>query len=260
MPDLPDLPTNNISFIAYFNAIDDGGASSIDPETALTNPNINSYTIYDNGIQIDSYDGIGHHDFKARIKTDGWILAWFEAGAEQSSGDGSDFPKGWYDIVGEWVREVNDSISLPSTNPLYDGIESLANSLDSSTVITYSTGKTGLYFYENEDVRAVTIMANIQNSGNSSTKTGTFSYTSDTTIHEAFLVASLEASGYLNFVRMDSPIYGSPEVYASSDTNRWAATNIKNDIPDAGTDYDLILEPGNKFDYDFLGAVIILWS
>lgn len=89
MAELPDIDTSNVSHIAYFNAIDDGGVTTIDPEEVTSAPGIQDYTLYDNGLEgtfnlQETYDDISLADSTVfpeatfRVKSDGWMVVYLD--------------------------------------------------------------------------------------------------------------------------------------------------------------------------------------
>lgn len=182
MSDLPDLDTSQISFIAYWNAIDDGGVSSIDPEDVIADGNINEYTLYDNGVHIDRYS-IGPREIEARIKSDGWIIAYLDR-TNNPATNTSPPPSGPWDIISDWeTRSVNSG-----QNKLSRAIDGLQSEFTNASQITFSYSDVGLYNYEYPDATATTIL---QTSGNY--PSGSFSYTASTTIKDAYTTAYIDS-------------------------------------------------------------------
>jgi hypothetical protein len=200
MSDLPDLNTSNVGFIAYWNAIDDGGATSIAPEDMLTDGNINSYTLYDNGFTADYTNPINSLPVTVRAKTDGWITAHTTREENYSFGSGvsNTFTdvRGWYNFATGDEDQENINPDL-SQNALERSIYSLQSNLSNTNSFVYSTADVALYNYEYPNATNVTL-ANVgevtAGSGGSwpSTKTGGISATSATTLDAAIVFARAE--------------------------------------------------------------------
>jgi hypothetical protein len=202
MASLPDLNTSNVGFIAYYNVIDDGGASSIDPEDMLTDGNINSYTLYDNGFVADYNNPINSLPVTVRAKTDGWVTAHTSRQETYSFGGGvsNTFTdvQGWYNFA---TGDEDDSNVNPdlSQNALERSIYSLQSNLSNTNSFVYSTADVSLYNYEYPNATNVTLAnVGIPSGGPSGTKTGGISATSATTLDAAIAFARADEAGYSN--------------------------------------------------------------
>ena len=259
MPDLPDLPTSNISFIAYWNAIDDGEVTGIDPETALSDPNINEYTIYDNGIDIDSYTTVTGREAQARIKTDGWVIAWFDQTADYKKVDSlsKEPPRGPWELANSpWQWSVPDL----NNHTLERVIHSLQSNLDKSAGILYTDTDVGLYYYEDESADAVTFMA----SSAQTTKTCGFSYTSNTTVLTAALTSINDHRNWC-YVDWDSPLIAETErivdgqLNAGNDSQSAIDLQAQGLIPDPNTEYTVTLS-SDTGDDPTMAVIMVIWK
>jgi hypothetical protein len=80
MATLPDLPTSNISLVAFWNAANNGhDLSALDETELLSAANWVDYTVYDNGVQgtFELYP-VAPQRVTVRYKSDGWVIAWVE--------------------------------------------------------------------------------------------------------------------------------------------------------------------------------------
>lgn len=190
MSDLPDLPTGQVSYVAYWNAIDDGGVAEIDAEDVLTDPGIIEYTLYDNGVTMKYQGQVG--TVNARVKNDGWFVTWLDRSENFATdyirpfGD-PPYPEddispvsGWWNIGNAWPSPGGTTDYTQHT--LERVIQSLQSQLSNSTVITYNTGDVGLYNYQYSDAEYSTFMS--QGIGNGNVQPG-FSYTDTTTLYAA---------------------------------------------------------------------------
>jgi len=152
---LPDLDTEEIGIIAFWNATQHG-VSSIDPTDVLSNPNIISYTQYDNG--IDGVISIARHDgskvnVNFRVKGDGWFITWFPRYSVPESDEidivdawsNATEPDGYYNLLWDWTDEGNNI--TPTQSILERAIYDLAQYLSNWSAITYSESDVGHYSY-----------------------------------------------------------------------------------------------------------------
>lgn len=211
MSDLPDLDTSQVSYISYWNVIDDGGVSSFDPSDVLTDGNIQEYTLYDNGIHIDRYS-TGWREIQARVKSDGWFIAYLDRTNDPENEE-----------IGPW--EILDLSSNPDPSRLATEttIQSLQSNLSNSGNVTFNYSDVSLYNYEYPDASNLTIFFKA-NFGPS--ESNEFSYTSGTTIKEAYARAddgTMAIEGYeLNNIRdllADNIIPNADTFYAVENTS-----------------------------------------
>ncbi len=264
MSDLPDLPTDNISYIAYWNAIDDGGVGSIDPEDVLSDGNINSYTLYDNGIQIDSYSTVVGRNCKARVKSDGWVIAYFDRTEELVTKE-FQHPNGWWDIANDWG--VVTSASSYTNNSLERVISQLQTNLSNSGTIQYNPSDIALFNYEHPDATNLTGMSLPSANRDTNSLSGGFSYTSDTTIHAAVAVGSAysESGDWVTVTFEGLSIASCDPNEGDKKGTYHGSIDLLGEgvIPDPGTEYSGTLTAPNTFDYQYAGGnldVLIQWS
>jgi hypothetical protein len=255
MGTLPDLDTGNISYISYWNAIDQGGVGSIDPEEALSNGNIQSYTLYDNGYTLKFQSTTGR-TIDMRIKTDGWIVAHIDRSNDYIQSTNSK-PRGRWDIINDWTNGRDGTIT---NNSLERAIRSLAGSLDNFGSMTYNSADVGLYNYEYPDSQATTFAdISLSTSGSSAGPvSGGLSYTSTTTIYAADAVGSriLKAAGNGGTVEFEGTT-----VYTGYDSNNFfGSLNITGNglMPNSGTEYQLSVSADPE-EYA-AGYVIVIWG
>lgn len=103
---LPDIETDDISFIAYWNALDNGFDEWYEDELDFMDAEdaFDSYERYVNGL-----DGMASLDFDAgqprtiylRVKADGWVVAWMDT-TENYGLDWDDPYNGVHDIMYDW--------------------------------------------------------------------------------------------------------------------------------------------------------------
>lgn len=198
MADLPDLDPNNIGLVAYYDAFGDGGATEIDPSSALSASNVYDYDLYDNGVDgrmIVSYLGrdssslqTGHFHF--RIKTDGYVVIY-----NPHTTVGDDI---WQ--IGPTKNTEPNPIQGPYTFATLDqkrdiyqedvrnmaklAIEQLVNELDTSSIV-FNLSDISFYDYEyNADGILFGGYKYV-----SSQRSESFGVGSNTTVHDAWLMS-----------------------------------------------------------------------
>lgn len=202
MATLPDIDTTQVGWIAYWNAIDQGGLNSIDPEDVLSAGFITSYEIYDNGI-----DGVGTspngREINWRVKNDGWFVAWMDNNETYSKNEGSRSTiTGHWDINPDWTSG-NTRSTLMTNNNLEIRINDLARQLSNWDSSIYSSSDVGLYQYDYSSPTTAT-MLQIAGSDNNSNynsfngKTANFMYTSNTTLYYGAVSGHGEGAGNAN--------------------------------------------------------------
>lgn len=274
MATLPDLDTSTTSFVAYWNALNHG-VNDINPDDVLTDNNVQSYTLYDNGV-IVQYAGANGRTFPVRVKEDGWFVAYIDRTEEANTGQNDSPPRGPWDVINGWTS-YNSTGSI-TQNALERAINDLQASLGNSDNITYSTADVSLYNYEYTSATTVSMLGDAYSeNGNDRTTTHTarFSYTSSTTLEWAFSTgaAYFNASGggngsgesawsdgtqitYAEYTGSDN--YGSSDVHygtlelLSSGRISQSATNYGHDLTVSTNQYS-----GTAYAN---GHVLIMWS
>lgn len=239
MSDLPDIDTTEASYLAYWNAIDDGGVAPEDfnPEEVTSYGGIESTTLYDNGIEGTLSAASG--DFNTtyfRVKSDGWIVVYMTR--EESTGtrvsDSSD-------IYGPW-QIFGYSGAVPEQNNLAQEVGSLQNNLEATTNFQHSD--VGLYNYEHPTATTLTCFA----------QTGTFSYTDGTTVHRGYAVAvanALDGDSWTADSHLDAEngTVTLADNNASDGTGEWSARDVldKGDVANPSTEYTLTQNESSNF-------------
>lgn len=201
MADLPDLDTTNITYLAYWNAIDQGNLLDIDPTEVVSYGAVTDYSIYDNGVQgiLDLSqllsNGTGTGGF--RVKEDGWFVAWLTSNATTGFLDQSSVVEQTNaDIMYDWTSP--GSGADPTQNTAERAINGLMLELSNSSGVTYNSGDVGLYAYH-EDGDVLTIAAIGDHVGEGSfSKSASFSFTSSTTVVDAWISGAIYSDGALN--------------------------------------------------------------
>ena len=254
MANLPDLDTSNISFIAYWNAIDQGGVNSISPEEVTSYNRVQEYTIYDNGIEGTSlippqeeniFDGQGREG-TFRAKNDGWIIAYIDRREELTQSDSADDVQGPWDMVWNWASDVGPGPQDPdvANGNLTRLIENLAGELSNFGSINYSPTDVPLYNYEYSNASTLTGL-NAYNDGGGIFG---FSYTSETNRLWHTVAANGRGLGGNLTAPSGSDIcngdYGAYDMILNSEA------------PNSGTEYTLQEVEGNRS----IHTNLILWN
>jgi len=257
MASLPDLDTNNISFISYWNAIDSGGLADISPEEVLSDNNIQEYTLYDNGVE-GTYRILTGRDVGFRVKNDGWFAVYIDRTERFKLNVGfSDTPapnselvdiRGPWDIANDWTI-TNDATTDVVQNALERAINSLQSQLSNSGSVNYDVPDVGLYNYEYPDATTLTNLTAAQRNIDLG-----FTYTSDTT-------------RYWHIIAFTGSRYNNGDVTAPSGT---VLANYTFDPSRVGASYDMLAnneapQPETEYiisvgDVNIAHANMILWG
>jgi len=198
---LPDLEPTDIGIIAFWNALDHWlgtGEKSIDPIDCASV--LDSYDVYDNGIQGWKALGSGRH-INARVKSDGWMIAWidrtnsFAYPSKSTDNFGATAHKGYYDILWNWITGGNISSTKTTLSHL---ISLLYNALSNKDDFGYVDEDVGHYCYEYPDANVLTL-TDIYTyvygcCYKTSSKTGYIQYTGGTTLYYAAVTAYTSAT------------------------------------------------------------------
>jgi len=190
---LPDLDTDSVGYIAYWNIIDDGGAvSSFTISDVLNYDGIVSSTAYDNGFtgEIELTENESSKTGYFRVKSDGWFSVYIDRGISIATDESNvnniegpfDFSK-WNDTRNP---EKPDSI----TNCLSEEINNLQSEVPEAT--TFSHSDVGLYNYIT-DATAVTLLSD-KSDGLTGSGPWDFSYTESTNILSCYATHAWEPS------------------------------------------------------------------
>lgn len=181
MSDLPDLSTTQIGYVAYWNAIDQGGVGSIDVSDILSHGNIIDYTLYDNGV-TGTFDGPIGRTVNFRAKDDGWMVVYFDRTNDFSTRQGSPV-RGYWDIALDWTEAEYANAATFTHNSLSDVINQLRGEFSNSSNMTFNHGDVGLYNYEYSSASATTGMSHCVDRNTSEDAQHGVIYTADTTTH-----------------------------------------------------------------------------
>lgn len=231
MADLPDLNTDNVSVLSYWNAISDGGASDIDPEEVLSDGNIQDYTLYDNGVEINNYSTVTGRSAKARVKSDGWFVVWMDDTVELVENSGGK-PEGPWSIVDDWTEgpvdsDNNDYPKSATDHTLVDAISSMVNELSNSAGISFSNSDAGFYNYLSPDSDVTTIKHCYIFMDDSYPKSASFGPTDGTTIAFAYAAGHCtNDSQYNSFTEVT--IGGNHVVNVTDTSKRYSAYDLQN--------------------------------
>lgn len=202
MANLSDLDTSNIGWIAYWNATEHG-VTEINPTEVLANPNVQSYTQYDNGVEgvirMTRADG-GYVDVNFRVKGDGWFITWLPRYTAPETdiidvlnnwNNASD-PNGYYNLIWDWTQET---ANISTTQTLLErAIQSLASYLSNWSAITYAETDVGHYNYDFGNATAVFLDSEQESAANTILYfDGGISFTSGVSLYYARAVACTKA-------------------------------------------------------------------
>jgi len=168
---LPDISTDGISFIGYFNVLDHG-ASDIDPTEAESG--MVGYKEYSNGIEgtveVPQVDG-PNRIISCRVKDDGWIIAWLDRSNEERDHT-NDIPQGTYDVMYDWTAAKTNGIGSGQYRPgvadtmMAKAVELLVSELSNSAAITVNRSDVGVHNYEyGGSATTYTVMSKLSTGG-----------------------------------------------------------------------------------------------
>jgi len=256
MADLDDLVTADIGIIAFWNALDHRavvGVGDVDPTDCIAI--FDSYDVYDNGIEGYKALGSGRY-FHARVKSDGWIIAWIDRtntfGYPNKVGAdfGEDARKGYYDILYDWFEGAS-GISTTYTTLSYL-ISLLYNALSNKTDFTFLGAAVGHYCYEYPTAVVISLIDILGDGGES---TGNVQYTTGTILHYAVVTALegvwLTATADFEGIDLISDIEEYPTI-GVADISGW--------MPDSLTNYSLSVASPAPPAGAMHACILIIWS
>lgn len=156
MSDLPDLNTDSIGYIAYWNALENGNVGEFDPSEVVNSDNVNSYQAFDNGVHITSYTSVTGREISCRAKTDGWIIAYMDRTNDFAVTTSQDNVRGYIDIVNDWTSY--QSFGGPGNHTLERAIYDLASQASNFGSMTYNASDVSLFNYEYPNATGTTIL------------------------------------------------------------------------------------------------------
>lgn len=256
MSNLPDIDTTTTGFIAFWNAIDQGGVSQINPETATSANGVQNYTTYDNGVEGD-YQIASGRIVKFRVKNDGWIVVYMDrtedyGQTQQSEGN----IRGPWDVIDDWSYHPNSNTASDDGRALHRAINALQSNLDNSGSITFNMADVGLYNYAYPDATTMTVLSGgatrsdgAINNTNGATETFGFSYTATTDLDLLVSFGAALTEVYQTYwdsfkVDVEGTILADPPTNTNSgDTWEWGTIDLiaSGIAPDANTTYNVTL-------------------
>lgn len=191
MATLPDLDTSDIGYVAYWNAIEQGTLTELDPTSAAVTDNLEVYDEYENGVQgitILGVSGKKNRDAYLRVKDDGWIVCWIDRSesTDQAVRSGSveaDNIYGPFDILSAWGS--SGAAAPVENNGLAGIIQGVANSLEANLT---DQGNVGLYNYETPSATNITSIVRDAQGG----ATIEITPTSSTNLHQYYMTGAAQ--------------------------------------------------------------------
>jgi hypothetical protein len=162
MSKLPDIDPDSTGLIAFWNAIDQSTEDSIDPSEVTSDGNVQSQTLYDNGVEGEyQLKNARGNTATYRVKTDGWFVVYLDSESDDVYGKDNNSVTGQFDIVEDWG--VN-SDPQSGRNNLEIAINNLASELSNWATISnyYNSSDVGLYSFDWENASGVTILSRSQ--------------------------------------------------------------------------------------------------
>lgn len=282
MTNLPDLDTSNVSYLAYWNAIEQGGIGSISPEEVVSQEGVTEYTLYDNGVvgkfdlsvvanaktgdtDMTQTNGIPSATF--RVKSDGWFTVYVDDTENFKLDHRTDsqlYPmeippevNGWWNVCPIWAQHRNGQ---PDANIADNGlsytIRLLQAELSNSGNISFQNADVGLYNYQYEQATNSTTLSTYRyyNDGGGAFE---FTYTDSTDLHAAVATAACSDNDYQgNSTSID--FGGTQMAYGQNNTGFGTWDLLANGvIPNSETQYGHTINHGSG---DAHAATFFLWS
>lgn len=245
MSTLPDLDTSNISFIAFWNAINDGEVSSIDPEEALSDGSIEEYTLYDNG--WEGLYSLSNRVITVRVKSDGWFVAYIDRTDNYAQDRDMSITavSGHYDVL----NGLNSSLD---NNGLESSIESLQAELSVGTF--FQATDVGLYYYP----APATNITRLYSYDGSSGGTHGFLYSS-ADLHYAVAMGHADAT-YKNNGLISEVDFEGTTIAISSDFNDGYGVLDISGMVSPETEYSINVSPDQGNYASNWAEVLLVWS
>lgn len=270
MANLPDLVTTDIGIIAFWNAHDHravAGVGDANPTDCI--PGFDSYSVYDNGIEGYKALGSGRY-FHARVKSDGWMVAWIDRTntffyPDKEAGDfGESAHKGYYDVLWNWFQYTANLSNTETT--LSYLIDQLYNQLSNKTDFSFAAADVGHYCYEYPNANVITL-SDLRVGYITATKTGHIQYTTGTTLFYAACLASAYTYYYTpSYSEAEATFAGNNLItkYSENDKSKYAVADIisNNWMPNPLTDYSSYVYCYGSTGYKAYShiSLLIIWS
>lgn len=209
MAELPDIDTDEVSFIAYWNAIEQGDVPSDDWDaTEVTSyGDVSGHSTYDNGVEGSLNFG-NSRSGNFRAKSDGWLVVTLDDTEEVSKGQTNRLNGPW-DIcknIQEATHNVYNSdnydppLATLDDNYLKDHIEGLWDNTSASDLTNSSmdTSDIGYYSYLRDNATNITLLSEQIDAAHESdmdrsyfeSNSSTMEYESDDTIHAHVVIGA----------------------------------------------------------------------
>jgi len=256
-----DIDTTTVGIIAFWNGIDQGGANSdnFDPEDITGMSQVNSYELYDNAVDVTDYQpsNATHRTFRARVKSDGWIVAWMNTDNVFATESDKSNTYGYWDMSASYYRKKAKSID---NNTLWNVVNNIRGAMSASMSISKS--EVGYYYYPDENATNFTLMNLGDNDNDGATNaTPEFSYTASTTLYHLSAFGSGNEQGsegdedyYVQFENTNI-VNSNPNSYLNQEG---AYDLIGNHNVQSGTTYQMSISV--DIDTVAMGGVFGVWG
>jgi hypothetical protein len=196
MSNLPDLNTDDIGYIQYWNAIDQGNVSEIDPVETTSYSEVVDYTLYDNGLE-GTVNLVTGATATFRVKNDGWVIVYGPSETDDTINqnvEGSEV-RGRWDIINDW-SDTSTTGSLVQSS--YErAINGLAQEFSNWNSMDYSSSEVGIYDYDYPDAAGITYLYQQEAKAGEDTQTilnPAAQYTDGTDVYYAICTGAAYAS------------------------------------------------------------------
>ena len=269
MSELPDIDfqSENVEYIAFFNAIQQGDVAQIAPEEMLDNSNLSGYELYDNGWTGRYDDGV--RELNVRCKTDGWVVAYLsferEFGANLDSR-----PTGPWDLARPWTP-AGTNVEPLSRNRLERAIYDLLTDLSNWDLITYSPSAVGLwspYFSDAEGVTAMSVSSVAPASSDQTvSNSGKYTITESTNLIQLY-IAGVATDAVTDSISEEAVVnWEGLEVCSATaeDQTRWGSTDALQELDVSTGDTHTLTATATEDGYvgtdpSATGVVLAVWK
>lgn len=153
MSELAALDTAQISFIAYWNVIEDGGMDPADFDPRDTIEAMETHEVFDNGVDGTiglTYRRVSTRFTNCRVKDDGWIIVWLD----RSKFEERDDKHGVHDVLNDWSH--NRTNIQPRRHSLARAIRHLYMAIPDWRDYNFDYSDVRLFNYEHPDATVLT--------------------------------------------------------------------------------------------------------
>lgn len=254
MATLPDLPTDDILVMGYWNCSTAGFDPPTDVTPVIEYGNVTDYSAYDNGVDVtfsESNSNLhGTQEYHVRYKSDGWLIAWFTRDTTYAA-----------NTVGAGLHHLLNNVgtvTLPQTT-LATVLQKIWGQFPAGSQADFGAADVAYHYPPNPGATTLTVgNAHYTGSGSDS---GGFSYSPDTTLYDLIAAGRQHTTDftYGPYTRFN----GTDITFGDTDESGALDLLAQNLAPDPDTSYPMEINGTNISNNDAEWveiAVIGVWS